>query len=893
MLESLTFLFPWMLGALVGVPALWWLLRVMPPKARTIKFPAFFLLKGLTTQLKTAAHTPWWLLLLRCLAVALFIFSFAEPVLHPAENLPGGSSGTVLVVMDNGWAAAANWQARLDKLRDTVQQIRHSGRPVVFLTTAPGDEDNHPHSTGPMEPAQAEEWLNRLKPHPWATAPEEAAAEVQKTQKDQKITYSVFFSDGLTESQQQSQHLLALMDAIVMDDSVNDPLLLRQTDDKTYSLERLHSKAQDEPLKIVAYTTANNVADEITVNFPAGKTTTDFSWDMLPEVRNKTARLAVRTPEMAAATFLANAHWRQHPVGIIADTAQRENRNFLSETYYLRRALEADSQLTIDKLDALLKMQTAALILPDSTALTAPEKDALLKWVQGGGFLIRFAGPHLAAEDTSEGENDPLLPVPLRSGQRAMEGAMTWEKPVRLGALSPQSPLYGLTVAEDTTVTRQVLADPTPDVFEKTWLQLEDGTPLITGNKTGRGTVVLIHTSAGPDWSNFCYSGLFVEALQRMVSLSNGISDYKAKTALPPLLLMDGFGKLAAPDSKTIVTPLTPGQDFTPSPQTPPGLYGNAQEFSAFNLGDALPQMQPLKDIPAKVTVQTYQKTDEFALKSKLLTAALLLLLLDTLVTLRLRGVMVFLALMLCASPVRAEEPVNLASALYLAYIETGDQDIDHTSYNGLRGLGEMISARTTAKVRGVVALDPGADNLIYYPVIYWPITERQQNLSLTAANNVQNYLNQGGIILFDTRDRQFGGDSSNSSTPGARKLRELTKNLDIPEMMEAPKDHILRRSFYLLEDFPGRYDGGKLWVEKEPSPRHDAITSVIIGANDWAASWSKDPADQSRFTIEPGGEHQREISYRFGINLVMVALTGNYKADQVHTPYILERLGQ
>jgi hypothetical protein len=302
--------------------------------------------------------------------------------------------------------------------------------------------------------------------------------------------------------------------------------------------------------------------------------------------------------------------------------------------------------------------------------------------------------------------------------------------------------------------------------------------------------------------------------------------------------------------------------------------------------------MQALKDIPARVTAETYQKTDEVDLKSNLLILALLLLLIDTAATLRLRGVMIFLAFMLCAAPAHAEEPVNLVSGLYLAYIETGDQDIDRTSYNGLKGLGDTLTARTTARVNGVVALDPSIDNLAYYPVIYWPMTERQQNLSLTAVNNIQNYLSQGGIILFDTRDRQFGASAQGGSTPGARKLRELTKNLDIPELMETPKDHILTRSFYLLSDFPGRYDGGTLWVEKEPSARHDAITSVIIGSNDWAAAWSKDPEDRARFTID-GGEQQREMAYRFGINLVMIGLTGNYKADQIHTPYIIQRLGQ
>ena len=73
----------------------------------------------------------------------------------------------------------------------------------------------------------------------------------------------------------------------------------------------------------------------------------------------------------------------------------------------------------------------------------------------------------------------------------------------------------------------------------------------------------------------------------------------------------------------------------------------------------------------------------------------------------------------------------------------------------------------------------------------------------------------------------------------------------------------------------------------------NDGVSPIIIGSNDYAAAWATDEFSRPLYPVVPGGERQREMATRFGINLVMYALTGNYKADQVHVPAILERLGQ
>ncbi|MGH6913355.1 MAG: BatA domain-containing protein, partial [Geminicoccales bacterium] len=105
---------PWLLAALLSLPVLWWLLRIIPPAPRHIRFPAIRFLLGLEPKEETSARTPLWLLILRLLLATLLIFAFAGPVLNPEPELTG--RGPVVLVVDDGWAAAPGWDQRLRTL---------------------------------------------------------------------------------------------------------------------------------------------------------------------------------------------------------------------------------------------------------------------------------------------------------------------------------------------------------------------------------------------------------------------------------------------------------------------------------------------------------------------------------------------------------------------------------------------------------------------------------------------------------------------------------------------------------------------------------------------------------------------------------------------------------
>jgi hypothetical protein len=166
--------------------------------------------------------------------------------------------------------------------------------------------------------------------------------------------------------------------------------------------------------------------------------------------------------------------------------------------------------------------------------------------------------------------------------------------------------------------------------------------------------------------------------------------------------------------------------------------------------------------------------------------------------------------------------------------------------------------------------------------------------------------MKQGGTVVFDTRDaiEATPGDAAASQTPGMQALRNILSSLDVPELEPVPREHVMTKTFYLLRDFPGRFNTGQTWVEtlphddddeaaSRPARGGDGVSPIIITSNDLAGAWAIRPDGQPMLPLTPGEPRQREFAFRAGVNIVMYTLTGNYKADQVHAPALIERLGQ
>jgi hypothetical protein len=894
---------PWVLAALVALPLLWWLLRITPPSPRVEIFPAVRLLLGLRAAEETPAHTPWWLLLLRVAATALVILALAQPILDAGSTLTG--SGPVLLVVDNGWASAPNWQQRMQAANGILDRAERAGRQAALLATAADGTGEAPKATPPMPVPELRARLAALQPQPWP--PDRAASTTALQAWKANGTTVAFVADGLTDGADYPRFASALTNVgstielccstaatrvLLPPDSQADRLVVRlaQLPDGVGSHNKVLAQAGD----------GRTLADA-TIDIPSGASAGSADLVLPPELRNRLSQLMLEGPTSAGSTWLLDERWRRRPVGLVAGEQVTADAPLAGSLYYLRRALSPFTELREGDTATLLKRDLSVLILADRPLLPGAERDALEAWVKGGGLLIRFAGPRSA--EASTGPDDPLLPVRLLSGDRQLGGALSWSEPAALAAFSPDSPFSGLQAADEVRVSRQILAEPSADLASHTWAALKDGTPLVTEKPLGSGRIVLFHVTANADWSNLPLSGLFVDMLRRLVALSAGIVSGSDNASLAPVETLDGFGRLSTPPPAAAGLRADEFGRMAVSPRHPPGLYGPESDRRALNLGTVLPTPEAAPLISGAKVEALDSASSERALGPFLLALAVLLFAADLLLSLRLRGLLpgrtarvaaVVLLAMLAPAMTRSawalDTNPNPALATRLGYIVTGNDQVDAVSKAGLEGLSEYVNRRTAAVLVEPDAVEPGKTDLSFYPLLYWPITADAPALGNSQTSALNDYMGRGGIILIDTRDSGSGAGFA----PGTDSaLRRISQGLLIPPLAPLTTDHVLARAFYLLSDFPGRFTGDSVWVQRDQDRTNDSVSPVVIGGNDWASAWAIDGSGRNPYAVIPGGQRQRTLAYRFGVNLVMYALTGNYKGDQVHVPAILQRLGQ
>ena len=611
-----------------------------------------------------------------------------------------------------------------------------------------------------------------------------------------------------------------------------------------------------------------------------------------------------------------------------------------------------------------LDQRLPMMILAD-VGNVAESKERLTRWVEEGGVLVRFAGPRMAA-----GEDDLVPVRLRRGGrvlggalswdQPQQLAAFSRESPFFGMAVPNDVTVSRQVLAEpDSTLNERTwatLADGTPLVtaqrrgkgmivlFHATadtrWSDLPLSGSFVDMLKR---IVGLAGTTAAAD-------------------AEGGGSRNSVREMVPPTRILDGFGVFGPPPSNA--RPAPTGFTGRATSEHPAGFYGPPEGLLAVNALAPADRLAPLDISALNARKEAYRMSEPQDLRGPILLAALVLLALDALVVFWLAGgikrmlrgrprpaaAAIALAVLgstlllgtpqgsspawsqeanqeltqnlptILAQP-RQQQPAQapakenaqgeeaaMQSTLHtrLAYVLSGDAEVDRITKAGLQGLTMFLAQRTALEGGDPVGVDPGRDELAFFPIIYWAIVPSAPKPPREALERIDAYMKQGGTVLFDTRDaiEATPGPGGAARSPGMLALRNILSSLDIPELEPVPKDHVLTKTFYLLKDFPGRFSTGQLWVEaspvenvddqpSRPARAGDGVSSILITSNDMAGAWAIRPDGQAMLPISAGEPRQREFAFRAGVNIVIYTLTGNYKADQVHIPALLERLGQ
>jgi len=839
---NISFLSPALLFGLIALPALWWLLRMTPPPPRREIFPAVRLLAGLPQEEETPARTPWWLLALRLLVASLVILALAHPVSSPGSRL-GNRDGSVILVVDNGWASAPGWADRLAAMDALLVETERQGRSARLVTTA-AHIDGTPSIVGDLISARDLRPIVRaLQPKPWST--DRAATLIALEKLKGEGAADIFWiadgleenasdqtpglSSGLSSSLSSGDFSLALQKigpvkvlrglatelaqtlTIARSFADDHAPAKKTTTDVTAvagSLNFVARRAGGLPpadITLVARDLEGQILDHQVGQFTIGVDEARFTLDVPNDIRNRIARVEIVDKTSAAAVFLLDERWRRRSVGLVSGQNIDSDQPLLSSHYYLQKALQPVADTRIGEIDKLLEVATSVLILADVGRIVGRDRNRLKRWIDGGGVLVRFAGPKLAES------GDDFVPVKLRTGNRVLAGAMTWSTPLPLMAFDETSPFFGLPVPDDVLIRQQVLAEPSAILSDRTWARLKDGTPIVTAEKRGEGWLVLIHATANADWSDLPFSGLFIGMLERLINLAHGVTPaIEGSAELKALKHLDAFGRLQNPQG--VAKTYAPKDSVAPG--RPPGFYGSASARQALNLGPSLDAPKAFASLPPSIGDESLAQRPELDFKPGLLSAAALLLIFDLFISLLMRGFvpgfnirswhtsagqnpalmlliltcLILTGLILNSPSGQAQETGDefaMAASLdtRLAYIITGDASVDAMSLAGLTALTDVVRARTSVEGSEPLGVDPQIDELVFFPLVYWPVIADMAPLSDHALAKVDAFMKSGGTILFDTRDQQYAamGSGPGGTTPERNRLRHLLRRLDVP----------------------------------------------------------------------------------------------------------------
>lgn len=370
-----------------------------------------------------------------------------------------------MIMFDDGWSAASNWDIRIRAADELIASAENDRRAIALV---PLSEPNRDITLMPAGAARVA--LRQLTPKPYSIERVETLTAIDRFLKATGDCEIVWLSDSVDTG--RGEEFVAGLGKTIGDRSLT---VFEGGTSSALALVAAENAAARMTVKVLrtdggiaigtvrALDQKASPIGEARYSFGPQDKETEASFDLPVELRNDITRLEIAGERSAGAVQLLDKRWRRRAIGIVSGSTSETAQPLLAPTFYLTRALApfADVRLA-DKgspqqgITQFLDQKLPMIILADVGTIAPEIRERLNAWIDQGGVLVRFAGPRLAQAE------DDLVPVKLRKGGRTLGGSLTWEKPQHLASFAADGPFAGVVVPKDVTISRQVLAEPTP-----------------------------------------------------------------------------------------------------------------------------------------------------------------------------------------------------------------------------------------------------------------------------------------------------------------------------------------------------------------------------------------------------------------------------------------------
>lgn len=897
LVNNVTFQNPEYFIFLLILPILWKYFKEGPDRPVLKKFPAIILIAQNTSSDSTPTKKNYLNLILKTLLVFLITVLLANP--SEKKNF----KTEPLIIIDNGWDSGPGWE-KMNKGINQLLESKKSNTFTIFPTVV--SSNNNFNYLFKKKEFEIKEYLKGIKP--LALKPDYSLLSEELPNFVQDDTEIFWFTNHHMNKEKKAFYDSIKNKNLKIFSSLKEDfptiLFILSQEDNIYRFGIIHMKKDLENFFIDCYDEKQRIIirekiskDKIKYD---EKNLGNFSIEIPKEKNDLIYYFKISNSMSASSVAIKSNYVKKKKIGLIQTNFQENDNEYFRANFFVRKSLESNYDLTSLPLDQLLFQNKSLIISDDFDTTFFGFEERILQWIGDGGTFLKFAGDKFLNYAENNQINSVLGIIPITNKVISVDGELSFKRNLSIAQITKQSPITDFEIPERIKINKYIEIPNNIDNSKlKYWVRLDNGAPLITESSYQKGNLILVHLPANNEWSNISLSIFFPDLLKRIIQISRGIDAEEVQQIFKPFKILDALGNLVEPSIDTLNLDSKTLMDSKLTRNTPPGLYKNELGFHGLNISNYLQNEYDYIDLPQETIVDNFNSNASFEIKNILVLLCLLVFVCETLVNFLGRDflkfkyfdplkIIILTLLFLTPSIVFTNDKFDYLEQTKLAYVQTGIKQIDDINYKGLKEISSFISSKTSAILGNPIGLNLEKDEIDYFPIIYISLIKNTKKLNDISLRKLQNFINSGGILLFDCKasfESLFVEDC-------LILFNQYYKNLDISAFKKLTSESTLSKSFYLLNNYPGRKNE-TVYIAYNNQINNDKVLSIVIGNNDWTGAWAKNSNNSYLLPLFENDQKQRDFSFRFGVNIVLYSLTGNYKSDQVHIPEILKRMNK